>query len=76
MLTKLAKSKGVCFKPTGLDTCPRFIIEAKLLGCELELNDNVQHTSEEWFNTDNTASIVEYLKNRKDLFWRTVLSNE
>jgi hypothetical protein len=74
MLEKLSTSKGVCFKPTGLDTCPRFIIEAKLLGCELELNDNVQHLNEDWFNTDDTESIISYLKDRKEKFWSSVQS--
>jgi len=67
-LEKLALSKGVCFKPGGLDTCPRFIIEAKLLGCELELNENVQHCEEEWFNKDY-EEIVKYLKSRPSYFW-------
>lgn len=71
MLEKLAKSKGICFKPTGLDTCPRFVIEAKLLGCELELNENIQHLEEEWFKAD-TDTVVNYLKTRKDKFWELI----
>ena len=43
LLEKMAKSKGVIYLPPGGDTCPRFIIEAKMLDCELILNDNVQH---------------------------------
>ena len=74
MLEKLSNSKGVCFKPTGLDTCPRFIIEAKLLGCQLELNNNVQHLNEEWFDTDDTEKIISYLKTRKQQFWSSVKS--
>tara|TARA_R110002020_G_scaffold84888_12_gene209921 strand:- start:1410 stop:3494 length:2085 start_codon:yes stop_codon:yes gene_type:complete len=72
LLEKLSTAKGICFKPTGLDTCPRFVIEAKLLGCELELNENVQHLNEDWFSTDNTDNIVEYLKSRKQFFWSKV----
>ena len=68
-LKKLANSEGICFKPTGLDTCPRFVIEAKLLGCELELNENVQHTEEQWFNS-STEDMVTHLKTRKDFFWQ------
>jgi glycosyltransferase involved in cell wall biosynthesis len=67
-LNKLAAAKGVCFKPTGLDTCPRFIIEAKLLGCELEMNENVQHCDEDWFNS-SADTIVEYLRSRPSFFW-------
>ena len=69
MLKKLSLAKGICFKPSGLDTCPRFVIEAKLLGCELELNENVQHLSEPWFATSNTNEIMSYLKDRKQFFW-------
>mgnify|MGYP003112463316 CR=1 FL=1 len=74
MLQKLATSKGICFKPTGLDTCPRYVIEAKLLGCELELNDNVQHVQEGWFSTADTQKTLNYLKNRKEVFWEQVSS--
>jgi hypothetical protein len=75
LLEKMAKSKGICFKPTGLDTCPRFVIEAKLLGCELELNENVQHLNEDWFTADNEETL-RYLKARKESFWSSVLDNE
>ena len=67
-LQKLSSFKGLCFKPSGLDTCPRLVIEAKLLGCELSLNDNVQHTNEEWFNLDYEG-IISYLKSRPAFFW-------
>ncbi len=67
-LERLSTFKGVCFKPSGLDTCPRLIIEAKLLGCELEINENVQHVNEEWFKLD-PDKIVEYLRSRPAFFW-------
>jgi len=72
MLEKIASSKGVCFKPMGLDTCPRFIIEAKLLGCELELNENVQHVNESWFSAKDNDKTLKYLKERTKVFWETV----
>lgn len=68
-LEKLAESKGLCFKPSGLDTCPRMVIEAKLLGCELDMNDLVQHTGEKWFNK-SYENIVDYLKGRPAFFWK------
>ena len=71
-LRVLAKSKGLCFLPTGADTCPRLVIEARLLGCELELNDNVQHIAEEWFNIDDLAVTENYLKGRPQAFWERV----
>jgi len=67
-LEKLSESKGLCFKPTGLDTCPRMVIEAKLLDCVLDLNDRVQHSDEEWFNKPY-SDVVEYLKSRPSFFW-------
>jgi len=69
MLEKLASSKGLVFHPLGADTCPRVVIEAKLLGCELDINDNVQHKDEEWFDTDDYESIESYLFAARDVFW-------
>ena len=50
LLVKLSKSKGLVYLPRGGDTCPRLVIEAKMLDCDLVLNDDVQHKDEEWFN--------------------------
>jgi len=72
LLKKMSSAKGVCFKPTGLDTCPRFVIEAKLLGCELKLNENVQHSNEGWFATDDVSETITYLKGRPNEFWSRV----
>jgi hypothetical protein len=71
-LITLAKSKGLCFLPTGADTCPRLVIEAKLLNCELELNENVQHVTEDWFNTEDLQVTENYLKGRPEVFWKKV----
>lgn len=70
LLAKLAMSKGVIFFPRGGDTCPRMIIEAKLLDCELILNDNVQHKDEEWFQTREKT--LNYLKQRTEVFWAEI----
>jgi hypothetical protein len=67
LLIKLSTSKGLIFLPDGADTCPRLVIEAKLLGCELILNDLVQHKNEDWFS-DNQACL-EYMSNRASNFW-------
>ena len=42
-LETIAKAQGLCFLPVGGDTCPRLVIEAQLLGCQVALNENVQH---------------------------------
>ena len=71
MLEKLAQSKGHMYVPPGGDTCPRTVIEAKLLGCDLILNDNVQHKDEEWFSKDIKA-VDDYLSNSTSRFWKTI----
>jgi glycosyltransferase involved in cell wall biosynthesis len=48
------------------------VIEAKLLGCKLQLNDNVQHAAEEWFATDDLENIENYLFAARTLFWNGV----
>ena len=70
LLKKLANSKGLIFLPKGSDTCPRITIEAKLLECELILNENVQHKDESWFKTKETT--IEYLRSRTSMFWSSV----
>ena len=61
--------------PAGADTCPRMVIEAKLLGCELQMNENVLHSNEEWFNMENISDIETYLKSQTDYFWSFVNDN-
>lgn len=74
ILEKLAQSKGLVYLPAGWDTCPRLVIEAKLLGCELVLNENVQHKDEEWFATNDMLTIESYLYAARDLFWNGIRS--
>lgn len=69
LLEKLSKAEGFVYLPLGGDTCPRMVIEAKLLGCKLHLNDFVQHKNEEWFTTDNPQEIEEYLYTARKTFW-------
>ena len=72
LLRKLAKSKGIIFFPRASDTCPRMTMEAKLLDCELILNDNVQHKDEEWFS--DKESTLNHLKERTNVFWKEIES--
>jgi hypothetical protein len=74
VLEKLATAEGFVYLPEGMDTCPRMVIEAKLLGCKLKLNDGVQHQDEEWFATDSTLEIEEYLYASRDMFWQRILT--
>jgi hypothetical protein len=67
LLIKLSMSKGLIFRPVASDTCPRLVIEAMMLGCDLHLNEHVQHKDEEWFA--NQESCYQYLLSRADAFW-------
>ena len=73
LLRKLSKFKGLSFHPLGGDTCPRTTIEARLLGLELSINDNVQHSKEEWFSKDHDQ-IEDYLLSRHEVFWNIISS--
>ena len=67
LLIKMSTSRGLLFHPLGSDTCPRTTIEAKLLGCDLILNDYVQHKDEDWFSTPQRCN--EYMLSRPSTFW-------
>ena len=69
LLNKMYNSKGFCFLPKGGDTCPRVVIEAKILGCELKINDNVQMASEAWFSHGTPDSMIKHLKALPGRFW-------
>ena len=71
VLDKLARAEGFVYLPAGADTCPRMVIEAKLLGCQLHLNDYVQHKDEEWFNS-SIEEIHDYLYVAPQIFWKGI----
>lgn len=74
-LNELAKYKGLIFRPAGFDTCPRLVIEAKLLGLDCLLNENVQHKNEAWF-CGSINECEDYLKNRPTSFWKKINDNQ
>jgi glycosyltransferase involved in cell wall biosynthesis len=69
VLEKLAQAEGFVYLPQGNDTCPRMVIEAKLLGCELQINEFVQHAKEIWFDTDDMFDTEAYLYAARERFW-------
>jgi glycosyltransferase involved in cell wall biosynthesis len=48
------------------------VIEAKLLGCSLHLNEHVQHATETWFDTDDVDQISDYLFSAPEVFWKVI----
>ena len=71
LLQKLSTAEGFVYLPRGGDTCPRMVIEAKALGCELVLNEHVQHAKEEWF-TGSDIDMLSYLYAARERFWRAI----
>ena len=72
VLKILSTAKGFLYLPEGWDTCPRMVIEAKLLGCELVLNDNVQHKDEIWFTSEDRFDTEAYLYAARNRFWTSI----
>ena len=72
VLEEMAQAEGFVYLPPGGDTCPRTVIEAKLLGCELHLNENVQHKNEEWFADVPMLDTEAYLYAARDRFWASI----
>jgi glycosyltransferase involved in cell wall biosynthesis len=71
-LKKLSVSEGLVYLPKGGDTCPRMVIEAKLLGCKLHLNENVEHANEEWFTSKDPLDTESYLYAARENFWNGI----
>ena len=68
VISKISKSKGLIFMPQAHDTSSRLTIEAKLLGCELHLNENVLQRDEPWF-CNSVEETYNYLKDNCNQFW-------
>jgi hypothetical protein len=66
----LAKYKSLVFLPIIDDTCPRAIIEARLLGLEVITNINCQHVTEWWWKDQNKT--LEYVQSRPKFFWNII----
>lgn len=73
VLEALSAAEGLVYLPKGGDTCPRLVIEAKLLGCKLVLNEHVQHKDEIWFNTEDSFDTEAYLYAARERFWNGIV---
>lgn len=71
-LKKLSEYKGLVFHPGGLDTCPRLVVEAKLLGLELDINDNVQIKYDKAFNEPELDKLLKFFYERPTYFWSQI----
>jgi hypothetical protein len=71
----LGSADGLCFLPNGIDSCPRIVTEAKLAGCKLHINNNVQQITDEWFGFDYD-DMENYLLKITDTFWKKICQTE
>ena len=72
VLELMANSEGFVCLPRGADVSNRMVTEAKLLGCNVVTNDNVQHVGESWLNYSQ-INTLRWLSNRKNVFWQRTL---
>ena len=75
VLRELAQAKGVVYLPRGYDTCPRMLIEAKLLGCRIITNTMVDHLSESWFCAEDPDVTSSYLYTVHERFWEQIAAD-
>lgn len=71
LLRTLAGYKGLIYKPIGGDTCPRAVLEAQMMGLELDLNDNVEHKDEHCYQS--IEATTNHLSKNKHDFWLNIL---
>ena len=74
VLEKMADSEGFICLPRGADVSNRMVTEAKLLGCKVVTNNNVQHIGEEWLEHEDVNFTLQWLHNRRNVFWQKTLS--
>lgn len=67
-LKTLSNYKGIVFLPIIDDTCPRCIIEARIMGLEVITNLRSQHTTEWWWK--QAQETLAYIKSRPSFFWQ------
>lgn len=73
VLEEMANAEGFVCLPKGADVSNRMVTEAKLLGCQVVANDNVQHIGEEWLEHPDVQYTLQWLYNRRNVFWKRTL---
>lgn len=70
-LKKMSEYKTLIFLPKAYDTCPRLVLEAKYLGLEVVMNENVLIKDDAVMKM-NHNEFVDFLNNRREYFWSNV----
>ncbi len=71
VLDLFERSERFVYTPLGLEPAGRMVVEARLLGCEVVVNDHVGVSGESWWNLPQELA-VEFLKDAPNRFWRLV----
>ena len=72
VLESMANAEGFVCLPRGADVSNRMVTEARLLGCSIVSNGNVQHVGESWLEYESTNAL-RWLYNRRSVFWQRTL---
>ena len=70
-INTLSNYKGLVFLPIIDDTCPRCVIEAKLLDLHVTTSLNSQHVTEWWWDQQK-EEVEKYVSARPKYFWDKV----
>jgi hypothetical protein len=73
VLESFANAEGFVCLPRGADVSNRMVTEAKLLGCQIVTNDNVQHVGEDWLEHPDVNFTLQWLYDRRNVFWSRTL---
>ena len=68
MLEKLSDFSWFIFLPFIHDTCPRVVIESKLMGLNVITNSRSQHIYEDWWHKKSPEESQKYLAGRPEWF--------
>lgn len=71
-INRLSSYHGLIFLPIIDDTCPRCVIEAKLMGLEIITNTNSQHVTEKWWRGGSIEEVDQYISGRPEAFWNQI----
>ncbi len=73
VLEAMANAEGFVCLPRGADVSNRMVTEAKLLGCHIVTNENVQHIGEEWLEHSDVNFTLQWLYSRRQVFWNRTM---
>lgn len=71
VLNTLSRCESFVYLPIGLEPAGRLPVEARLLGCDVVVNENVGVAGEPWWHGDRAAGIA-WLERAPRRFWRIV----